>query len=500
MVDQLKVRNKRWDWDYFLRVRQEVLSSWTTGQELMGEKALEEAVEYQKRQPWWKFAALRNQKADEEGRIQVACGIGHALVEQMLGQVAHCEPLRPDRWYVSQDTYTKKNQYRLATEAVERSRRHGSYSYLNGYPIVTHGVEGARRITESTPAVLCADCNDEDARLSWEIALAGGWTCGNSKALDQAIQHSRDYPLDRMIYNYQYQDRLTAFYNERGVPILRRASANLGGWDSMALRVTVSLVECLLAAEQGVKYFDLNMGMGMNPVQDVAAMQVLTKLAREYLDRFGYKDVKVYPWWYFFLGDWPLDRDALIGQLCWNMTVCVLSGCNGMVIKSPDEATVTPTKEAFLASLKMARQIVRLAGAQRLPEDESVKLEKAMIEAEVRAVVDRTFEMGEGDLAVGIVKAMEAGVIDTQFSPYKYLKGEVMVVRDAQGAMRYLNSGNIPLPPEVKEYHRAKLAQGKARGGEKSDVELIIREATWASRPIEEEEAAHLAYNLQGSA
>ncbi len=122
-----------------------------------------------------------------------------------------------------------------------------------------------------------------------------------------------------------------------------------------------------------------------------------------------------------------------------------------------------------------------------------------MIEAEVRAVVDRTFEMGEGDLAVGIVKAMEAGVIDTQFSPYKYLKGEVMVVRDAQGAMRYLNSGNIPLPPEVKEYHRAKLAQRKARGGKKSDVELIIREATWASRPIEEEEAAQLAYNVQGS-
>jgi methylaspartate mutase epsilon subunit len=496
MTIGLQLKNRKWDWDYFQDVRREVLGLWPTGQELMGDEALESAVEYQRQQPWWKFASLRNQQAQEEGRIQVVPQIGHALVEEMVEEIEYCDDIKPDRWYVLTDTYTRKSQFQLATEAVERSRQHGHYSFLNGYPMVTHGVNGSRRVNESTSACLGSDCNDEDARLAWEIALAGGWTYGNSKAVEQPIQHGKDYPLDRIIYHYQYQDRLTAYYNERGVPILRKANANLPGWDSLGFKVAVSLIECLLAAEQGVKYFDLSLGIGMNPVQDTAAMRVLTKLGREYLDRFGYDDAKIYPWAYFFLGDWPNDRDALVGQLCWNATVATLAGCNGMTIKSPDEASGTPTKEGFFAALKMVRQVVRLAGAQRLPEDENVKLEIKMIEAEVRAILERTLELGDGDLAVGTCRALEAGVLDTQFSPYHPIQGEVMVTRDREGALRYLNPGNLPLPPEVKDYHRAKLAEREAKEGQSGGLDWIIKEASWASRSVIEE-ASEMAYETR---
>ncbi len=249
----------------------------------------------------------------------------------------------------------------------------------------------------------------------------------------------------------------------------------------------MSLLQCLLAAEQGVKYFDLSLGIGMNPVQDASAMHVLKALANEYLVRFGHGDAKVYSWVYFFLGDWPNDRDALMGQLCWNAAVAALGGCNGMTIKSPDEASSTPTKEGFLAAIKMVRQVVRLTGGQRLPVDDEVKTEREMIEAEVRATVERVLDLGEGDLAVGICRALEAGVLDTQFSPYRPLKGQVMVARDLNGAIRYLDPGNVPLPAEVREYHRSKLAERERKEGGPGGIDWIIREATWASRDIQEE-------------
>ena len=488
MVTELRVQNKRWDWDYFLKVRQEVLSEWPTGRELLDPGALDDAVAYQAAQPWWKFAALRNAQAEKEDRTQICPQVGHALVEQVVDQTRHCEDLKPDRWIVITDTYTRKSQFARAQEAVERSRG-GEYSYLNGYPSAAHGVAGARAINESTPAGLGTDNCDEDARLTWEILLAGGWTFGTNQALNQVIQHSRDYPLEQMIFNHQYMDCLAAYYTERGAPILRRASANLPGWDSLGAKVVVSLIECLMSAEQGTKHIDLSLGLGMNLIQDVAAIHTLKKLAQEYLHRFGYDDVKVYSWIYFFLGDWPRDQAALTSQLSWNAAVTTLAGCSGMIVKSLDEASSTPTKEGFRAGIKIARQTGRLMSGQRLPEGPDLRLEKDMMELEARAVIEKVMELGEGDLAVGACRAVEAGVLDTLFSPWRRLKGKVLVVRDRQGALRYLDPGDVPLPPEVREYHRAKIAQREDLEGTTADLKWVIREATWTSRLLEEEAA-----------
>lgn len=486
MLAGIPLSMKRWDWDYFLEQRRTVLGLWPSGTALMGDEAIAAGIAYHKAQPWWKYASLRNERAQQEGRIQIVPQVGHALVEQTVAHMQCSEDLKPDRWYVLTDTYTRKSEYAKAQDAVERSRRDG-FSYLNGYPLAAHGVAGARAVNECTRAAVGTDNNDEDARLPWEIALAGGWTWGTIKSIEELIQHSRDYPVDRNIHNQQYIDRLAAHYTENGIPILRRASANLPGWDSLGFKVTVSLLEVLLSAAQGVKHIDLSLGIGMNLVQDTAAIQALRNLSREFLDKLGYRDVKIYSWTYFFLGDWPLKRGQMVGQLAWNAAVSALGGCCGMYIKSPDEATTTPTGEGFREAMEICGQVVRLVAGQRLPESEDLRLERDMMEREVRAVVGKVLELGDGDIAVGACRAFQAGVIDTMFSPYRFLKGKVKVVRDANGALRYLDHGLTPLPPEVVEYHREAIARREAREGTKADVRWIVREATWASRGMVDE-------------
>jgi len=486
MLAGIPLNMKRWDWDYFLAQRKTVLDLWPTGRELQGEGSIQAAIEYHKQQPWWKYASLRNEQAQKEGRIQIVPQVGHALVEQTTAHMQCSEDLKPDRWYVLTDTYTRKSQYAKAQDAVERSVRDG-FSYLNGYPLAAHGVAGARAVNECTRAAVGTDNNDEDARLPWEIALAGGWTWGTIKSVEQLIQHSRDYPVDRNIHNQQYIDCLAAHFTEQGVPILRRASANLPGWDSLGFKVTVSLLEVLVSAAQGVKYIDLSLGIGMNVVQDAAAIQALRSLSQRYLERMGLNDVKLYSWTYFFLGDWPLQRGQMVGQLALNAAVSALGGACGMYIKSPDEASTTPTGEGFREAMEICGQVVRLVADQRLPEGDDLKLERSMIEREVCAVVDKVLEMGDGDVAIGICRAFETGVIDTMFSPYRYLKGKVKVVRDAKGALRYLDSGLVPLPPEVKEYHREAIAVREKKENTKADVRWIVREATWASRNLVDE-------------
>jgi methylaspartate mutase epsilon subunit len=76
------------------------------------------------------------------------------------------------------------------------------------------------------------------------------------------------------------------------------------------------------------------------------------------------------------------------------------------------------------------------------------------------------------------------------FSPYKFLKSKVKVVRDRNGALRYLDHGLMPLPKEVIEYHRSRIAERERKENTVAGVNWIIREATWASRSLAEEIAA----------
>jgi len=488
MLSGIDLKMSKWDWDYFLAERKKVVRLWPTGQEIEDPKSLDEAIAYHKAQPRGKYASLRNEQAEKEGRIQIVPQVGHALVEQTVDHITHSEDLKPDRWYVLTDTFTRKSEYAKAQAAVDLSRQKG-ISYLNGYPVVAHGVRGARTLNECTRAAIGTDNNDEDARLPWEFALAGGWTWGTIKSIEELIQHSRDYPVDKNIHNQQYIDRLAAHFTENGVPILRRASANLPGWDSLGFKVTVSLLEVLLSAAQGVKWIDLSLGIGMNLIQDVAAIKTLRKLARDYLDRMGHSDVKIFSWTYFFLGDWPLERGQMSGQLAWNAAVSALAGCNGMFIKSPDEASSTPTAAGFREGLHICGQIVRLIADQRLPDSAELDLECDMMEQEVSAIMARVLELGDGDLAVGGAKAILSGALDTMFSPYKYLKSKVKIVRDCNGALRYLDHGLMPLPKDVIEYHRSRISEREHKESSTAGVSWIVREATWASRPLVEEVA-----------
>ena len=105
-----------------------------------------------------------------------------------------------------------------------------------------------------------------------------------------------------------------------------------------------------------------------------------------------------------------------------------------------------------------------------------------MIEKEARATVDKTIEMGDGDLLVGIIKATDAGVLDTIYSPYQPVKKNVLLVRDNHGAIRYLGHGNLPLPKEVIEYNQAKVAEREKASGINADIDMVINDTLFTSR------------------
>ena len=74
-------------------------------------------------------------------------------------------------------------------------------------------------------------------------------------------------------------------------------------------------------------------------------------------------------------------------------------------------------------------------------------------------MVDMIYQVGKGDLAVGVIKGFEMGIIDVPFAPSKFNAGKMMPARDNNGAIRYFKFGNLPFTEELKNFNTKKLEE-----------------------------------------
>jgi methylaspartate mutase epsilon subunit len=472
------VKNVRMSDEEFFRIRRdEVLPQWETGRQIAD---LDECIAAAKELSQGKNYARKLLETRERGVQLLTPQFGRALTEYTIEGLRHVETeggLAPDgAWIIFSDSYTRKLDFKRAAAGIERSRQEG-LSMLNGWPIVNFGVEEARRIRREVQCPLTLNSTDEDGRLASEIALAAGWNGANTRSIQECVAHCKEE-----IRINQYESRLAAIYTERGVPIATHNACNLTGYDSPGYRAFVVVSQSLLGAEQGIKYQFLEHGLNMNLIQDVAMVRVAERLCREYCARFGYGDVDFFTGCYPFLGAWPPRAEEANAMIAWNAVIPILGGFDSVILKSEDEAFATPTKEGMASSVRIARHLQVIMGSQRMPDSEELRLEEAMIEAEVRAVMEKCLDIGGGDMAVGMCRGVEAGWVDTMLTPWKYNKGRVMVMRDAQGAVRYWEPGDIPLPSEVREYHRQKLEGRAKKEGRPLDFQMVVGDLQFASR------------------
>jgi methylaspartate mutase epsilon subunit len=244
-----------------------------------------------------------------------------------------------------------------------------------------------------------------------------------------------------------------------------------------------NVIGALLAAEQGAKSILIRTLMHGYMAQDIASARVHRKLVREYLDKFGFKDVAVNGLFLDMapLYPYPQDMGQSFGFLTYSAVVAALAKAEGVALRTIDEAAGIPTKEAHSVSFKAARWIFNVVRTQdfNLDNQEEIALEERMQEMEVRAFVDKILEVGDGDVAVGFQGCVEAGFIDLALSSNLNLKAAVMGIRDVKGGCRYLDTGNLPLPPEVKEFNRQKVLEREEAEGRKMDLRVVI-EDLWA--------------------
>jgi methylaspartate mutase epsilon subunit len=462
----LELKNKKWTDEEFFNMRKEVLAQWPTGKEV----DLQEAVEYLKSIPESKSFPAKLKKAKEAGITLAQPRAGVALLNEHIELLTYLQneggaDLLPS----TIDSYTRQNRYDECEVGIQESIAAGR-SLLNGFPGVNHGVKGCRKVFESVELPLQARHGTPDARLLTEIIHAAGWTSNEGGGISYNIPYAKSVSIEKTLLDWQYCDRLAGYYEEQGISINREPFGPLTGTlVPPSTSNTVAIIEALLAAEQGVKNITVGYGQCGNLVQDVAAIRALEEQVNEYLKEYGYNDVYVTTVFHQWMGGFPQDEAKAFGVISSGAATAALAGATKVIVKTPHEALGIPTKEANAAGIKATKMALNMLQGQRLPMSKELETEIAVIKAETKCMMDKLFELGNGDLAIGTVKGFEVGTVDIPFAPSKYNLGQMMPARDNNGAVRYLNFGNVPLSDELKEFNMKKLQErGNFEGREVS--------------------------------
>lgn len=93
---------------------------------------------------------------------------------------------------------------------------------------------------------------------------------------------------------------------------------------------------------------------------------------------------------------------------------------------------------------------------------------------ETRCIVDKCFELGNGDIALGVVRAVESGVLDVPFAPCRANAGLMLPCRDNSGAIRILNPGNLPFSKDILDFHAAKIEERAKYEKRKPSFQMVI--------------------------
>ncbi|MFA6940575.1 MAG: methylaspartate mutase subunit E [Clostridiaceae bacterium] len=450
----MKLENKKWSIDDFMKTREEVLSSWNTGKEV----DLDDSIKYLQKVPKEKNFCSKLVYAKKNGITLAQPRAGVALIDDHIDLLTYLQDVGgADLLPTTIDSYTRQNRYDECEVGMVESRKAGR-SLLNGFPAVNHGVSGCRRVFEAVDVPLQARHGTPDARLLAEIIHASGWTSNEGGGISYNIPYAKSVSLEKSLLDWQYCDRLVGFYGEMGLCINREPFGPLTGTlVPPSTSNSVSIIEALLAAEQGVKNITVGYGQCGNLVQDVAAIRSLEEQLKEFLEEQGYGDVYITTVFHQWMGGFPHDEAKAFGVIGTGAAAAALAGATKVIVKTPHEAFGIPTKEANAQGIKATKMTLNMLQGQRMLMSKELETEIAVIKAETRCIIDKVYEMGNGDIAIGTVRAFQAGVIDIPFAPSKYNMGKMLPARDNLGAVRYLECGNVPFCRELKNFNSKKL-------------------------------------------
>jgi methylaspartate mutase epsilon subunit len=383
--------------------------------------------------------------------VQPRSGVGgHEAMIALLTRIEN--EGGPDILTLTQDSYSRLEMFDHASRILQTNA-----AALNGYPLVAHGWRRGRDLNERTKQPLDIRHGSPIANRLFETAIASGITSFEGGGITYNLPYAKKVPLTDSLASWQRIDRICGELAEQDVIVSREMFGTLTAVlipPSTSLAVT--LLEARSAAREGVQCLLISYPQGGNAIQDIAALRSIEVLARRYLPA----GARVYPVLHQYMGPFPRDRAKATALILLGGLVAKLGGAAKVVTKTYEEALGIPTVEANIDGIRLTKCALARLFDFIVVDEAAIAEEMQWIQREVAELIDPI--IGARDLHQAIVEAFDAGRLDVPFSPSIFTRGDVIPIRDPQGAIRYLSCAVLPFSDATRRRNQDMLKKTTA--------------------------------------
>ena len=460
----------------FFAEREQVLESWPTGQEVRDAEG--EGV---KKNHAPAFKSMHNLILQQRGNgnrplVQPRTGVAHTCDE--IDILTHLRQNGLEVSSIQLDAASRKKMYRSAQEGVLRSEE-GKKSFLNGYPVPIHGVKGVEKIVDTIDNPFQIRAGSPDHRLVYEIGLAGGASSLEGGFICYLFPYDKNTsPVESLSY-WKYVDKLSEWYYKKYDIIINREY--FGPLTCCLIEpmipICINIVQAVLSAKSGVKCISVGLAEQGNRSQDIAGLNVLDKMTRNYLGKYGFSDCTVSTVFHQYMGAFPNDIGKARDLILNSSITGALAGASRIMTKTPVESIHIPSKEDNAEGLRLTHTGLRMAMDEKINHT-VVNREMVLLEREVTAIMTAIEELGRGSVARGAMRAFEEGILDIPFSPSRYNKKRLITAKDCDGAVRFVNPELLPFADDIVDFHKEKIHQRMTRDRTGKVYKILDRDLT----------------------
>ena len=394
--------------------------------------------------------------ADLGAWVRAHAAAGDLVVQPRMGMsdpVAMADGVRavataavPTVATVTLDSYTRVGDH----AAAERTLAAGGQ--LNGYPIVVHGAERTAWVAAAAGPQVPVQVRhgSADPGAIFRTMAAAGLSASEGGPVSYCLPYGRTPLADSVDAWRRATIGLVDDCADRG----RRAHLEtfggclLGQLCPPSMLVAMSVLESIFFTRLGVRSVSLSYAQQTSPVQDVEALTALRQLAGEFLP----SHVDWHLVLYTYMGVYPRSPGGARNLLEFSADIAVRGRAERLIVKTTAEAHRIPTVEENLAALLTAgRRAHRARSASYLPWHHQVDHGSTL--AEARAMIEAVLGLSP-DLGEALLLAFRRGVLDVPFCLHVDNQGLTQAAVGADGRLRWIRTGNLPLPGPARTLDR----------------------------------------------
>ncbi|MEV8420496.1 methylaspartate mutase [Streptomyces niveus] len=309
---------------------------------------------------------------------------------------------------------------------------------LNGYPIVSHGLDTTRAILDGV--------RDEDFPVQvrhgsavpediFKALMAADLDASEGGPVSYCLPYGRT-PLARSVANWARSTALFASARRPGLePHLETfGGCMLGQLCPPSLLVALSALEARFFYEYGLRSISVSYAQQTHRGQDTEAVAALRRLCAELLP-----DAEWHVVVYAYMGLYPqtpAGAFALLGQAA---ELAVTTGAARLIVKTVSESLRIPTIDENVSSLEHASAVAARTTRGADPQTDSETY------AEASALVEAVLNLGS-DVGQGLLTAFSRGYLDVPYCLHPDNAGLSRSYLDDEGRLRWAVTGKMPLP------------------------------------------------------